>query len=56
MVKVASLMLGFTVCTLLLGRIHDPVYRKMIDEGHLDHYRHEIVSLQHHRTQLEHHL
>jgi Phosphotransferase enzyme family len=44
------------LCTLLLGRLHDPVYRKMIDEGHLDHYRHDIVSLQHHRTQLEQHL
>ena len=44
------------LCTLLLGHLHDPVYRRMIDEGHLDHYRHEIVSLQHHRTQLEHHL
>ncbi len=44
------------LCALILGRIHDPVYRKMIDEGHLDYYRREIVSLQHHRTQLERHL
>jgi hypothetical protein len=41
---------------LLLGHLHDPVYRKMIDEGHLDHYRHDIESLQHHRTQLEQYL
>ncbi len=44
------------LCRLLLGHLHDPVYQKTIDEGHLDHYRRDIVSLQHHRTQLEQHL
>ena len=42
------------LCTLLLQRAHDPVYRKMIDEGHLDHYRHDIVFLQQQRAHLEH--
>jgi hypothetical protein len=44
------------LCTLLIERRHEPAYRKMIEEGHLDHYRREIASFQHHRPQLEHHL
>jgi hypothetical protein len=42
------------LCALLLERAHDPVYRKMIDEGHLDHYRQDIVFLQQQRSHLEH--
>ncbi len=44
------------LCTLLLERAHDPVYRKMIDEGHVNYYQREIVSLRHHRVQLERYL
>jgi phosphotransferase family enzyme len=35
------------LCALLIERAHDPIYQKMRDEGHLDHYRREIASLRH---------
>lgn len=44
------------LCNLLTERSKDPIYQKMIGEGHLDHYRREITSLQHYRNQLEHSL
>lgn len=42
------------LCILLMERAPDPTYQKMIDEGHLDHYRREISSLKQHRNKLEH--
>lgn len=42
-----------SLCNLLIGRSHDPAYKKMIEEGHLDHYRREIASFQHVRDRLE---
>jgi Phosphotransferase enzyme family len=44
------------LCNLLIERSNDAVYQKMIVEGHLDHYRREITSLQHFRNKLEHSL
>ncbi len=37
-----------TMCALLLERAYDPVYQKMIADGHLDHYRREIASIKEH--------
>jgi hypothetical protein len=41
------------LCTLLLERAHEPVYGRMIKEGHLDHYRREIATLREQRPALE---
>ena len=41
------------LCNLLIHRSDVAAYQKMIAEGHLDHYRREIIAFQHVRNQLE---
>jgi hypothetical protein len=44
------------LCDLLIQRSNIAAYQKMIEEGHLDHYRREIVSFLDARNTLEHSL
>ncbi len=43
------------LCNLLKDQAsaHNPIYQKLVDEGHLDHYQREIASLQQHRSEIE---
>jgi len=41
------------LCTFLLEQTANPVYQKLLEDGHLDYYRREIAALQQNRVKLE---